>query len=356
MGHRAWSLGVAMTLCLAGCGGTETGSSSAPGDATARAASTSAKGPRLMFVTNTNSDWWNAVEKGMLDGAAKFGAQVEMRRNDGQPEGQMRLLEDALSRPDVQGVALSVLESESPGIADKMRDLQKAGKVVITIDSDGQPDARRAYIGTNNRKAGEAAGKAAAMLRPQGGKTVIFVGTASAANARERREGFFAGAGAAFPENQGETFEDGTDKNRAQLNVQTAISKHPDAGILLGLWSYNAPKIAEEVSKFPEFRKKVSVVTFDLDELAVEHIEKGNIDVSVCQNPYEMGYQAVRLLKAFIEDDKTTVSEMLPGGATTIDTGVRVLVPSKDSPVKGEAVIEIKEMKEWLATRGLKCS
>src|SRR5205823_2633901 len=152
----------------------------------------SGKGPRLMFVTNSNSDWWNAVEKGMLDGAAKFGAQVEMKRNDGQPEGQMRLLEDALSRPDIQGVAVSVLESDSPGIADKMRDLQKSGKVVIAIDSDGQPDARRAYIGTNNRKAGEAAGKAAAMLRPQGGKTAVFVGTASAANARERREGFFA--------------------------------------------------------------------------------------------------------------------------------------------------------------------
>ncbi len=356
MGHRAWSLGVALMLCLAGCGGTETVSSSSPGNATANGASTSGKGPRLMFVTNTTSDWWSAVEKGMLDGAAKFGAQVEMRRNEGQPEGQMRLLEDALSRPDIQGVAVSVLESDSPGIADKMRDLQKSGKVVITIDSDGQPDTRRAYIGTNNRKAGEAAGKAAALLRPQGGKTVAFVGTASAANARERREGFFAGAGKAFPESQGETFEDGTDKNRAQVNVQTAITKHPDAGVMLGLWSYNAPYIAEEVIKFPEFRKKVSVVTFDLDMMTIEPLEKGDIDVSVCQNPYEMGYQGVRLLKAFIEDDKSTVGAMLPGGATTIDTGVRVIVPSKDSPVKGEGVIEIKEMKEWLTSRGLKCS
>src|SRR6185312_15780510 len=102
--------------------------------------------------------------------------------------------------------------------------------------------------------------------------------------------------------------------------------KYPDLGVFLGLWSYNAPRIAEEVSKFPDFRKKVTVVTFDLDELAVEHLEKANIDVTVCQNPYEMGYQGVRLLKAFIEDDKATVSEMLPGGATVIDTGVRVIV------------------------------
>ena len=47
----------------------------------------------------------------------------------------------------------------------------------------------------------------------------------------------------------------------------------------------------------------MNVVTFDLDELAVEHVEAGRIDATVCQNPYEMGYQGVRLLKALIEKD-----------------------------------------------------
>jgi ribose transport system substrate-binding protein len=290
----------------------------------------------------------------MLDGGAEFGAQVELRRNEGQPEGQIRLLEDALSLPDVKGVAVSVLEAESPGIADKMRDLQRQGKIVIAIDSDGQPDTRLAYIGTNNRKAGEAAGRAAAVLRPQGGQTAVFVGKAAAANAIERREGFFAGAGPAFK--QVEVFTDDGDKNRAQVNVQTAITKYPNLGVLLGLWSYNAPRIAEEVGKSPELRKRVNVVTFDLDELAVEHVEAGRIDATVCQNPYEMGYQGVRLLKALIEKDTKTVDEMLPNGATVIDTGVRVIVPSKDSPVKGDNVIDIHEMKSWLASKGLKSS
>jgi ribose transport system substrate-binding protein len=290
----------------------------------------------------------------MLDGGAEFGAQVELRRNEGQPEGQIRLLEDALSLPDVKGVAVSVLEAESPGIADKMRDLQRQGKIVIAIDSDGQADARRAYIGTNNRKAGVAAGKAAASIRPGGGETTVFVGKAAAANAIERREGFFEGAGPAFK--QVEVFTDDGDKNRAQLNVQTAITKYPDLGVFLGLWSYNAPRIAEEVGKSPELRKRTNVVTFDLDELAVEHVEAGRIDATVCQNPYEMGYQGVRLLKALIEKDSKTVEEMLPGGATVIDTGVRVIVPSKDSPVKGNNVIDIHEMKSWLASKGLKSS
>jgi ribose transport system substrate-binding protein len=339
-----------------GCGETASDANATPARAPSSA---SGSGPRLMFVANGNSDWWNAVEKGMIDGSKEFGAQAELRRNNGgDPAGQIRLLEDVLSLPDVQGVAISVVEADSPGIADKMRELQKAGKVVIAIDSDGQKDARRAYIGTVNRDAGELAGKVAKTLRPQGGKTVVFVGTAAAANARERREGFFAGAGDKFRDSREkdaiEVMEDGTDPSKAQINVQTAISKYPDAGVFLGLWSYNGPRIADEVAKFPELRKKLTVVTFDLDEQAVDHVIKGDIDATVCQNPYQMGYLGVRLLKALVENEKKTIDEMLPSGTDSIDTGLRVVVPSKDSPVKGDNVIDVKEIKAWLDSKGLK--
>jgi ribose transport system substrate-binding protein len=342
-----------------GCGGgTDEGiAGKAPAGTSA---SSGGSGPRLIFITNGSSDWWNAVERGMRDAGTEFGAQVEMRRPESEPAQQIQRIEDVLSLPDVQGVAISVLEADSPGIADKMRDLQNAGKVVITIDSDGKQDARKAYIGTINRKAGEVAGKVAKALRPQGGKTVAFVGTAAAANARERREGFFAGAGDAFRvspiKDALEVLEDGADHSRAQTNVQTAISKYPEAGVYLGLWSYNAHCIAEEVAKFPDLRKRATVVTFDLDELAGEDLAKGSIDATVCQNPYQMGYLGVRLLKAYIAKDQKTIDEMLPAGTDSIDTGVRVIVPTKDSPVKGDNVIDISEMKKWLESKGLKSS
>ena len=86
----------------------------------------------------------------------------------------------------------------------------------------------------------------------------------------------------------------------------------------------------------------------------------GDIDATVCQNPYEMGYQGVRLLKALIEKDEKAIKEVLPDGKTR-DTGVRVIVPNADSPVfknkvKGDEVITIEDMKKWLEQRGLKSS
>ena len=311
--------------------------------------------PRLLFITNSNADWWNAVEKGMKDGGEKFGCKVDMRRNEGSTQGQIERLQEALSL-DVQGVAVSVIEADAPGVADAMRALQDAGKVVIAIDSDietASADARSAYIGTNNVKAGEEAGKAAKAIRPKGGKVAVFVGTSGAANARERKNGFFAGAGPAFREV--ETLDDNGDHARARDNVQTALSKYSDLDMMLGLWSYNAQPIAEEVAKSPDVRKRTTVVTFDLDEAAVGELAKGHIDASVCQNPYEMGFLGVRLLRALIEKDLKTMNEVLPDGKIR-DTGVRVIVPKADSPVKGENVITIEEMKKWLESKGLRSS
>jgi ribose transport system substrate-binding protein len=355
-----WMSGLTLVLLLAtGCG--ETPPPPTPGTLTT-SPTVGGKPLKLLFVTNSNSDWWNAVEKGMTDGGKEFDCQPELRRNNGEIQGQVEKLRDALARPDIAGVAVSVLEADAEGILDAMRALKKAGKVVIAIDSDVVPtaaDARDGYIGTNNLRAGEAAGRAAAVLRPEGGKVVAFVGTSSAANARERSDGFFQGAGPKFI--KVETAEDGGDHGRAASNVKTALIKTPDLGVLLGLWSYNAPAIAEQVRKDPAVRKRTTVVTFDLDEGAVIDIADGMIDASVCQNPYEMGYQGVKLLKALINKDDKTIKDVLPDGKTR-DTGVRVIVPKADSPVikagktKGDDVITIDEMKSWLASKGLKSS
>lgn len=358
---RRWisGLGIVAALAVAGCGGSPEptgGNVSASGPS----AGTSKGGSKLnlVFVSNGESDWWAAVEKGMNDGGSEFGATVQLKRNRQQAAGQIKLLEDLLSQPEVQGVAVSVYESNTPGIADALRELQNAGKVVITIDSDistDQASVRRAYVGSNNAKAGESAGKLSAVLRPAGGGVCVFVGTSSAANARERLDGFFKGAGPKFK--RLEVFDDGADEAKAANNVQNAITKYPDVGVLLGLWSYNGPNIAEQVKASPDIRKKANVVTFDLDERLLDLMEKGFVDVTVCQNPYDMGYKGVKLLKALIEKDEKTVKEMLPDGSTH-DTGLRVVVPKSDSPLlkdnQGENVITIDELKKWLASKGLK--
>ena len=138
----AWVALAALGAVTVGCAGGKTGM---PGEG-GGTLPMGPEGPKLVFVTNSNSDWWTAVETGMEDGGKEFGAEVSLRRNDQQAQGQINILREVLSMPDVQGVAISVIEADSPGVIDAMKELQQAGKVVITIDSDVAPEFADAEI------------------------------------------------------------------------------------------------------------------------------------------------------------------------------------------------------------------
>src|SRR5439155_1668781 len=96
---------------------------------------------------------------------------------------------------------------------------------------------------------------------------------------------------------------DETDLTKARENVRNAILNHPKLNTLVGIWSYNAPAIVDVVDKMKN-RKQFVIVAFDAEPLAIGQMAEGLIDAMVVQNPYQMGYQGVRSLKAMVEDDK----------------------------------------------------
>jgi len=82
------------------------------------------------------------------------------------------------------------------------------------------------------------------------------------------------------------------------------------------------------------------------------------IDAMVVQNPYEMGYQGIKLMKALVKDDKDTIKKMLPNHGQKegdiYDTGLRVVVPDDSSLLKAEIFdkntefMKLSKFKEWL--------
>ena len=60
--------------------------------------SAAAERPRFVFITNSNSPFWDAARKGLDDAAKEFGAEVELIRNDSSPAGQIRRLEQVVAQ------------------------------------------------------------------------------------------------------------------------------------------------------------------------------------------------------------------------------------------------------------------
>jgi ribose transport system substrate-binding protein len=92
----------------------------------------------------------------------------------------------------------------------------------------------------------------------------------------------------------------------------------------------------------------------------------------VVQNPFEMGIQTVRLLRAMLTGDNATVKEMFPRqgepDGDIYTTGLRLIVPDNASPLtsqktgddtpeaKNVEVMPLSAFREWLAKYGLSSS
>jgi ribose transport system substrate-binding protein len=328
---------------------------------------------RIIILENGNSPYWDAARAGMQDAAKELkfkqaGLRATLEVNDGTPGGQLEKLQQFNSQSDIVGVGVSALDADNVAVVEEMRKLQKRGVQVVTIDSDVSRDkfrdCRFAFIGTDNRVGGHELGACAKGLLPGGGGYVTFVGRTGAQNAIERIDGFKEGAGSKFQSL--DSMADDTDRNRARDNVRNAIQNHKGKlKALVGIWSYNAPAIADVVKELGR-RQDYTVVVFDAEPIAIQQIAAGSIDAMVVQNPYQMGYQGVRLMKALYEKDQKTVQEMLPHNGQPegdlYDTGLKIVVPNSQSPLKRELFgaktefLTLDAFKKWLDRYGLEGS
>jgi len=323
---------------------------------------------RIVILTNGDSPYWDACRAGLTAANSELklsedGLTAVLDVNDGTPQGQLQRLQQYGTQSDIAAVGVSAIDSNNVAVADALRALQKKGVKVLTIDSDldkSLADARFAFVGTNNLTGGKVLGTCARGLRPDGGEYVTFVGRTGAQNAIERIGGFAEGAGEKFVSK--DTMADDTNKATARENVRNAIRNHPGLNTLVGIWSYNAPAIVDVVRELDR-RKDFLIVVFDAEPDAIKAVREGQIDAMVVQNPFEMGYQGVRLLRALVQEDKDTIKSMLPQhgepGGDVYDTGLKVVVPDGENPLSADMFdksVEFQDLstfQKWLAKFGL---
>jgi len=291
--------------------------------------------PRVAYVGNAIAPFWTIAEKGALKAGEEFGADVEVRMPANGASDQKRMIEELLARG-VDGVAI--------GPADPVNqlDLLKAiaGQTkLITQDTDAPASPRLCFIGMDNYKAGRLCGRLIKEAMPDGGSVMFFVGRAGQLNAKQRRQGAVdellgrsedtPGDDAADAEVKGDKYTvlgtrtDEVDFAKAKANVQDTITRHPEIGCLVGLFSYNTPKIYEAVKEAGKLGQ-IRIVGFDEEDDTLRGIEEGSIYATVVQSPYRYGYESVRILTALAKGDESVIPASkffeVPASAVKKDT------------------------------------
>jgi ribose transport system substrate-binding protein len=261
------------------------------------------KKTKLAFITNGASDFWAFTRKGCEkadDELKDF--EVDFRLvSDATSAEQRRIIDDLVVRGAV-GIAISPID---PVNQKPMLDELCEKITVITCDSDIPGSKRLCYLGTDNVAAGRQAGEMIKEVLPDGGKIMIFVGKADTQNSKERVQGIkeaIAGSKIEIVDIR----TDNNDKIVAKSNVSDALVKYPDLACCVGLWNYNGPAILNAVTDAGKLGT-VKIVCFDEDEETLAGVKDGHIYGTVVQQPYEFGYQSIKLLADIINGDKSKI-------------------------------------------------
>jgi ribose transport system substrate-binding protein len=303
---------VAMCVLLSSCGSptpppantpAATPASSAPAAAQPSAAESAAP-VKVAFVTNNPSDFWKIAEAGTRKAEAELGCEVVFRiPSAGTAEQQQQIVQDLITSG-VKGIAIS---PKDPDNQTEMLNTAAARVSLVTQDSDAPNSNRVCYIGTNNIEAGKAAGELIKQAVPAGSKIMLFVGTLDAQNAQDRKKGIeevLQGSNISIID----TRTDETDRAKAVANVQDTMVSHPDVACLVGLWSYNGAAILNGVRDSNKLGQ-IKIVCFDEEDEVLQGVQDGHIFGTIVQQPFEFGYQSVKLLTALAKGDKSLVPE-----------------------------------------------
>lgn len=261
------------------------------------------KNLKLAFVTNNASDYWTIARKGVEKADGELtDITVEFKLpGEGTAAEQKRIIDDLISTG-IDGIAISPVDPDNQ--TQLINDTAKKA-LVITQDSDAPKSDRALYIGTDNVAAGRQAGELVKEALPNGGKIMVFVGKSDARNAAER----FQGLKEALQGSKVEIIDirtDDTDRARAKTNAADTLVKYPDVAALVGLWSYNGPAILNAVKDADKI-DKVKIICFDEEDETLAGVKEGAIFATVVQQPYEFGYQSVKLMAQILKGDKSVI-------------------------------------------------
>ena len=257
----------------------------------------------LVFVVNGASDFWKIAEAGVKKAQGELpNYNLEFKYPEQAAAAvQQRVMEDLVAAG-VSGIMVSSVDPKN-----QTEGLNKiaAQTLLLTTDSDAPQSKRVAYIGSSNTDLGKDAGKLMLKALPDGGKCIGFVGLPGADNARERIEGVketIKGSKVELIDVRG----DEIDQTRAKRNVEDAIAANPNISCLVGFYSYNTPRIYEVLKESGKLGQ-IRVIGFDEDPITLGGVKEGSIVGTVVQQPFEWGYQGMKLMANILQGDKSGV-------------------------------------------------
>ncbi len=264
-----------------------------------------------LVTINQQALFFNQINDGAKQAADKAGAKLVIFNANNQAAAQNSAIEDYIAQK-VDGIVLVAIDVN--GVKPAITAAKKAGIPVVAIDARIPDGDNAAFIGVDNKGAGEQIGKYFVdyvKTKMGGSARVGIVGALNSFIQNQRLDGFKSAAQG----DPGIKFLDTVDGQNVQDIALTAaenlMTANPD---MTALYATGEPALVGAISAVTSQQRtdKVKVFGWDLTAQAIKGIDEGWIVAVVQQDPFQEGVAGVETILKLKKGEKVNPSIDIP--------------------------------------------
>jgi ribose transport system substrate-binding protein len=201
---------------------------------------------------------------------------------------------DSMIAQHVDGLAIAA--SDRTALDASLDRAARAGIPVTIFDSGVDSTNYMTFVATNNYKAGEMGGRKLGELTGGRGKIAVVLHMPGSYSTMERERGFEDVMKKEFPGIQIVATQYGmADRSKSMAAAENMLTAHPD---LSAIFCSTEPSSTGTALALKErgVAGKVKFVAFDSSDNMIDDMRHGVIDAMVVQDPFKIGYEAVKTL------------------------------------------------------------
>lgn len=252
--------------------------------------------PRIAVVPKATSHlFWQSVHAGSI--AAGRELKVEVLWNSPSVETdfsrQIQIV-DSMIAQHVDGIAVAA--SDRTALNASLDRAAQTGIPVTVFDSGVDSTNYMTFVATNNFEAGKMGARKLAELIGRKGKVAMVLHMPGSYSTMERERGFEEVITKEFPDIRIAARQYGmSDRSKSMAAAENMLTANPD---LAGIFCSTEPSSTGTSLALKErgLAGKVKFVAFDSADNMIEDLRAGVIDAMVVQDPFKIGYEAVKTL------------------------------------------------------------
>lgn len=243
----------------------------------------------------TSHLFWVSVRAGAMAAGEKYGVDVLWNGPAQETEyGRQIQIVDSMIAQRVDGIALAATERKA--LVQSIDRAASLGIPVTIFDSGVDTTNFMTFLATDNYEAGKIGARELGRLLSGKGKAALLMNAPGSTSTMDRERGFDDVMKSEFPGIEVAARQYGlSDRSKAMTAAENILTAHPE---LNGIFASAEPSSVgvSLALKSRGLAGKVKFVAFDSSDTMIEDMKAGVIDGMVVQDPYHMGFEAVKTL------------------------------------------------------------